>query len=146
MNAALAPNAAVLPDRSPPNNDPTYGVRTTSARAGAAGITRISARMAAIENRNFMTGYSLMLLPISIESWSVARLFRVDGSARLFFVTRFERVFVCLPCLLRFVVLLGLGGLVFRVHVASYSATRNAFATLFTPLMFIARSLIRSEE
>src|SRR5688572_23322459 len=99
-------------------------------------MRRISARMAAIENRSFMTGCSLMLLPIPIESWSVARLLTIDGSVSLFFVTCLERVFVCLPYLVRFVAVRLLVCLVLRVHVASYSAIRNPFATLFTPLIF----------
>src|SRR5918992_4194899 len=83
-----------------------------------------------------------MLLPIPIESWSVARLLPIDGRVSLLFVTCFERVFVCLPYRVRFVAVLFLVGLVLRVHVASYSAIRNPLATVLTPLLFNARSLI----
>ena len=137
----------VLPSgRSPPKSDPTYGVRTTSARAGAADMTRKNAAAVAIASRSFMTNAPLFFLSIAIERGFVAG-FSGIRRARGVIALRPADVLVRLSQIFGFLRLVRLLGLVRGIHdVPPHGETRTALAMLLTPDMPNARALIRSRS
>src|SRR5687767_13434709 len=85
----------------------------------------------------------IVFLTIAIEPRFVAGFLRIDRRGRHVFILRLADIFVGLPQVLGLSFVRVLIGFVLRIHLQPpYSVTRNPLATLLTPSIFIARSLI----